>query len=65
MAETFHLGLDTTDLRGATLAILPGDPERVPRIAALLDEPVALAAHREFTSWIGDLNGVPVDLDCC
>ena len=60
MAETFHLGLDTNDLRGATLAIIPGDPERVARIASLLDEPVALAAHREFTSWLGLLDGTPV-----
>ena len=60
MAETFHLGLDTADLEGATLAIVPGDPERVARIAALMDEPVALAAHREFTSWLGRLDGIPV-----
>ncbi len=60
MAETFHLGLDAADVRGARLAIIPGDPERVARIAALLDEPAPLAAHREFTSWIGFLDGAPV-----
>jgi uridine phosphorylase len=60
MAATFHLGLDTDDLRGATVAILPGDPERVARIASLLDEPVALASHREFTSWLGLVDGTPV-----
>jgi uridine phosphorylase len=60
MAETFHLGLDTADLRGATLAILPGDPERVERIASRLDAPMALASHREFTSWSGQLDGTPV-----
>jgi uridine phosphorylase len=57
MAETFHLGLNASDINGATLAIMPGDPERVERIAQLLDEPRALAAHREFTSWIGKLDG--------
>lgn len=57
MAETFHLGLNTSDIDGATLAIVPGDPERVERIAQLLDEPRALAAHREFNSWIGRLDG--------
>ena len=36
---------------------MPGDPDRVERIAQLLDEPRALAAHREFTSWIGKLDG--------
>jgi uridine phosphorylase len=60
MAETFHLGLNASDINGATLAIMPGDPERVERIAQLLDEPRALAAHREFTSWIGQLDGNPV-----
>jgi uridine phosphorylase len=60
MAETFHLGLNASDINGATLAIMPGDPERVERIAQLLDEPLALAAHREFTSWIGQLDGNPV-----
>ncbi|MDA3033251.1 MAG: uridine phosphorylase [Actinomycetota bacterium] len=57
MAETFHLGLNASDISGATLAIVPGDPDRVARIAQLLDEPRALAAHREFTSWIGKLDG--------
>jgi uridine phosphorylase len=57
MAETFHLGLNASDINGATLAIMPGNPERVERIAQLLDEPRALAAHREFTSWIGKLDG--------
>lgn len=60
MAETFHLGLDRPDIQGATLAIIPGDPERVARIASLLDEPVALASHREFTSWLGRLDGASV-----
>jgi len=57
MAETFHLGLNASDINGATLAIVPGDPNRVERIAQLLDEPRVLAAHREFTSWIGKLDG--------
>ena len=57
MAETFHLGLNASDINGASLAIMPGDPDRVERIAQLLDEPRALAAHREFTSWIGKLDG--------
>ncbi|WP_395152740.1 uridine phosphorylase [Ilumatobacter sp.] len=57
MAETFHLGLNVSDINGATLAIVPGDPNRVERIAQLLDEPRALAAHREFTSWFGKLDG--------
>lgn len=57
MADVFHLGLTRNDLDGATLAIIPGDPERVERIANLLDDPVALASSREFTSMRGTLGG--------
>ena len=60
MAETFHLGLDTAMLGGATLAIVPGDPQRVEKIAGLLDEPQFLASHREFTSWLGKLDGTTI-----
>ncbi|MGA1439486.1 MAG: uridine phosphorylase, partial [Ilumatobacteraceae bacterium] len=36
MSDVFHLGLTRAQLRGATVAILPGDPGRVPKIAGLL-----------------------------
>lgn len=49
-SDVFHLGLAQNDLQGATLAIVPGDPERVEKIAALMDNPVKLASHREFTT---------------
>ena len=60
MAETFHLGLDRAMLDGATLAIVPGDPGRVERIAALLDDAEPLASQREFTSWKGRLDGTTI-----
>lgn len=60
MSDVFHLGLTTEQLRGATLAIVPGDPERVARIAALLERPVELASTREFTSMLGWLDDVAV-----
>nr|P52671.1 RecName: Full=Uridine phosphorylase; Short=UPase; Short=UrdPase [Klebsiella pneumoniae]pir/JC4327/ uridine phosphorylase (EC 2.4.2.3) - Klebsiella sp [Klebsiella sp.]CAA61137.1 uridine phosphorylase [Klebsiella sp.] len=56
-SDVFHLGLTKNDLQGATLAIVPGDPERVEKIAALMDKPVKLASHREFTSWRAELDG--------
>lgn len=56
----FHLGLTRDDLAGAALAIVPGDPARVPRIAELMDDPVHLASNREFTSHLAHLDGVPV-----
>lgn len=39
-SDVFHLGLTKNDLQGATLAIVPGDPERVEKIAALMEKPV-------------------------
>ncbi len=56
-SEVFHLGLTRADLRGATLAIVPGSPERVEKIATLMDNPQPLASHREFTSWRAELDG--------
>lgn len=60
MSDVFHLGLAATQLLGATLAIIPGDPERVARIGELLDDPQQLASTREFTSLIGWLDGTPI-----
>ena len=59
-SDVFHLGLTKADLQGATLAIVPGDPQRVEKIAALMDKPVKLASHREFTSWRAELDGKAV-----
>jgi uridine phosphorylase len=53
MTTVFHLGLTLDMLQGAQLALLPGDPGRVERIARLLDRPEPLASTREFTSWRG------------
>ena len=51
MADVFHLGLERDDLGGASLAILPGDPGRVAKIADHLAEPTHLASNREYTSY--------------
>ncbi|MGY5451843.1 uridine phosphorylase [Agarivorans sp. MS3-6] len=59
-ASVFHLGLNPEMLKGATLAIIPGDPQRVERIASLLEEPEFLASQREFTSYLGQLGGTPI-----
>lgn len=60
MADVFHLGLTRDMLRGASLAILPGDPGRVPKIAERLGDPSPLASQREYTSYLGQLGGKPV-----
>ncbi|MBV7388615.1 uridine phosphorylase [Pasteurellaceae bacterium TAE3-ERU1] len=60
MADVFHLGLTKADLQGAKVAIVPGDPARVERIAQKMDNPTFLASTREYTSWLGYVNNHPV-----
>ncbi len=49
-----------TIYKGAQLAIVPGDPQRVEKIAKLMENPVHLASHREFTTWRAELDGKAV-----
>ncbi len=56
----YHLALHADALEGATVALMPGDPERVAKIADHLDEPRHLATHREYTSYLGTIGGRPV-----
>ena len=60
MADVFHLALTRGMLEGAELALLPGDPARVERIANDFDEHQFLASNREFTSFLGTLDGTRV-----
>lgn len=53
-----HICLDESV--GARYAILPGDPGRVSRIAAFLDDPRELASNREFRSVLGSYKGVKI-----
>lgn len=53
---TFHLGLTSKDCSDVMLAILPGDPERVKKIALLMDNPKYLSSNREFSIWSAELN---------
>jgi len=57
MSDVFHLGLTQKMLDGATVAIVPGDPERVKRIAELMDNATFLASHREYTSYLAYIDG--------
>ena len=45
---------------GIQYALLPGDPARVDRVAALLEQPQELAYNREFKSACGLYRGLPV-----
>jgi uridine phosphorylase len=56
----FHLGITEEELNGATLAIIPGDPARVQKIAEEMDNPKFLASHREYTIYLAELDNHPV-----
>lgn len=60
LKQAFHLGITKAALAGAQLAILPGAPERVAIIAQQLANAQPLASQREFTSWLGELDGKSV-----
>ena len=60
MSDVFHLGLTKAMLKGATVAIVPGDPERVKRIAELMENATFLASHREYTSYLAYIDGKAV-----
>ena len=60
MTPVFHLGLTTDQLRGAAVAIVPGDPARVERIAATTDRGEPLTSQREFTSALGWFGETPI-----
>ncbi len=58
MDKQYHINLDSS--HGAKYAIVPGDPKRVEEIAGYLDNPKFLTSKREYTSWIGKLDGEKV-----
>ncbi|MDO4566455.1 MAG: uridine phosphorylase [Oscillospiraceae bacterium] len=58
--KLYHIGLSKEELEGARYAIIAGDPGRIPSIASSFDSPRALASNREYTSWLGKLEGKSV-----
>jgi uridine phosphorylase len=58
VGRQYHLQCGPGDVGGYVLT--PGDPARCARIAERLDEARLVAANREFTTWTGRLDGVPV-----
>ena len=54
--KMYHIGLTKEDIQGAKTAILPGDPGRVEKIAAKLQNPTKITVTREYTSYLGELN---------
>ena len=58
LEKQFHIACTKGDI--GRYCILPGDPGRVPAIAALLDDARQIAYNREFNVWTGTLLGEKV-----
>jgi uridine phosphorylase len=53
-----HISLRPGDV--GRYVLLPGDPGRVEKIAKRFDNPHFVASQREYVTWAGELDGVPV-----
>lgn len=51
----YHVALSKDDV--GRIAFLPGDPDRVQRIAAYFKQPREVSSHREYRTWDGTLSG--------
>ena len=58
----YHLNIDSGQIEGATVALLPGDPGRVQALALTppFERGRELANKREYRTWIAYMGGVPV-----
>ncbi|NLJ69903.1 MAG: uridine phosphorylase [Clostridiaceae bacterium] len=55
MEKLYHIQLD--DSHQAKYALLPGDPARAEKIAQFLDNPKFIGSNREYTTWLGQIEG--------
>lgn len=58
MAKQYHIECDKGDV--APYVLLPGDPHRVPMVAALWDEAHKVAENRELVTYTGTYKGMPI-----
>ena len=58
MPKMYHIDFDES--HNAKYAIMPGDPGRVEKIAAYLEKPRFYHQNREYTTWLGELQGETV-----
>ncbi len=56
--KQYHIGVGLGDV--GKYCIVPGDPGRCEKIAAMLDEPYHVNTNREYNIWNGKLNGETV-----
>ena len=62
MPAVYHLKLSKKSIKGARIALLPGDPGRVPVIASAINNEgcAEIACNREFRTWLADIDTHPV-----
>ena len=58
MERQYHIDLAKGEV--GRYCLLPGDPGRCEAIARFFDHPKHLTQNREFNTWAGELDGVPV-----
>lgn len=58
--KQMHIAIGKGDVGG--YCILPGDPGRCEKIARLFDSPRLVGTNREFVTYTGTLDGVPVSV---
>lgn len=58
--KEFHIQVEKGQI--GRYVILPGDPKRCAQIAAFLDNPQLIADSREYCTYTGTLDGVPVSV---
>ncbi len=56
--KMMHIGIGPGDV--GRYVFLPGSPERTEKIAAYFEDPKEIAYNREYRTWTGSLDGVPV-----
>jgi uridine phosphorylase len=61
-SRVYHIDVTPEQVEGARIAILPGDPARVPLIAQMapLTNARLIANKREYHSWLGYIGPVPI-----
>jgi uridine phosphorylase len=53
--KEYHINLSSEDI--GKYVLMPGDPKRVEKIAGFLDNPVFVGTNREYTTYLGYLQG--------
>lgn len=56
----YHIGISAQMIKGAKYALLPGDPGRVEALAKALGPAEPVGCHREYTSWLSQVEGEAV-----